>query len=79
MIHRFVISEITIAEVEEIAYRYYLIQQKVNAVIFEIEKEQIEEGTGMTTLRETPAEDALVDLIKGKIGKQDYFQDKELK
>jgi len=79
VIHRFVISEITIAEVEEIAYRYYLIQQKVNAVIFEIEKEQIEEGTGMTTLRETPAEDALVDLIKGKIGKQDYFQDKELK
>jgi hypothetical protein len=79
VIHRFIISEITIAEVEEIAYHYYLIQQKVNGVIFEIEKEQIEKGVGMTTLGETPAEDALIDTIKGKIGKQDYFQDKELK
>lgn len=78
VIHRFVISEITIAEVEEIAYRYYVIQQKVNAVIFDIEKEQIEKGVGMTALGERPAEDALVDLIKGKIGKQDYFQDKKL-
>jgi len=48
-------------------------------VIFEIEKEQIEKGVGMTILGETPAEDALVDLIKGKVGKQDYFQDKESK
>jgi len=77
VIHRFVISEITIAEVEEIAYRYYLIQQKVNEVIFELEKEQIEKGVGMTTLGETPAEEALVNLIKGKIGKQDYFNEKE--
>lgn len=79
VIHRFVISEITIAEVEEIAYRYYLIQQKVNRVIFEIEKEQIEKGVGMTTSGETPAENTLIDMIKGKIGKQDYFQEKERK
>lgn len=46
-------------------------------MIFEIEKEQIEKGVGMTTLGETPAEDALVDLIKGKVGKQDYFKEKE--
>jgi hypothetical protein len=77
VIHRFVISEITLAEVEDIAYEYYQKQQIINQIIFEIESEQIKLGIGMTRLEggETDEKKDL-DYIKGKIGKLNYFDKK---
>jgi len=77
VIHRFVISEITLAEVEDIAYEYYQKQQIINQIIFKIESEQIKLGIGMTRLDggETDEKKDL-DYIKGKIGKLNYFDKK---
>jgi uncharacterized protein YutE (UPF0331/DUF86 family) len=75
VIHRFIISEITLAEVEEIAYKYYQMQQKINSIIYDIESKQIELGVGMTRSGEDSEEDHL-DYIKGKLGKQNYFEKK---
>lgn len=75
VIHRFIISEITLAEVEEIAYKYYQMQQKINSIIYDIESKQIELGVGMTRNGEDSEENHF-DYIKGKIGKQNYFEQK---
>jgi hypothetical protein len=76
VIHRFVISEITLAEVENISYTYYQMQQKINAIVYKIESKQIELGVGMT--RSGTADDTEhIEYIKGKIGKQNYFEEKE--
>lgn len=77
VIHRFIISEITLAEVEEIAYKYYQMREKVNSIIYGIEADQIRLNVGMT--RKGGDKDIAVDLdyIKGKIGKQNYFEDKK--
>lgn len=78
VIHRFVISEITLAEVEEIAYRYYRQQEAINKIIYDLEAEQITLGIGMTTTSDNVhGEDEHLDFIKGKIGKIDYFDDKK--
>jgi len=77
VIHRFVISEITLAEVEDIAYAYYQHQIEITQMIFEIESEQIRLGVGMTGVDNSepnPKED--LNFIKGKIGKLDYFDNK---
>jgi hypothetical protein len=50
VVHRFIISEITLAEVEDIAFRYYQIMNEINRIIYEIEQEQIKRGVGMTTV-----------------------------
>ena len=75
VIHRFIISEITVAEVENISYKYYQMQKKINSIIYDIESKQIELGVGMTTVDNVPDENHY-DYIKGKIGKQNYFEDK---
>ena len=78
VIHRFIISEITLAEVEEIAYKYYQKQQEINKVIYNLESEQIKLNVGMTRAdNEGQSKDNHLDYIKGKIGKQDYFDKKE--
>jgi hypothetical protein len=78
VIHRFIISEITIAEVEEIAYNYYKKQKAINKIIFDIESEQINKGIGMVTMGDyEQTMQTNLDYIKGKIGKEDYFEDKD--
>jgi hypothetical protein len=78
VIHRFIISEITLAEVEEIAYKYYQKQQEINKVIYNLESEQIKLNVGMTRAdNDGQSKDNHLDYIKGKIGKQDYFDKKE--
>lgn len=78
VIHRFIISEITLAEVEEIAYQYYKQQEAINKIIYDLEAEQITLGIGMTTTADkVQGEAEHLDFIKGKIGKIDYFDDKK--
>jgi len=76
VIHRFIISEITLAEVENIAYHYYQLQQKINSIIYNIESKQIETGIGMTKRGNHNTEN-YIDFIRGKIGKQNYFEKKK--
>lgn len=77
VIHRFVISEITYAEVEEISYKYYKMREKVNSLIYDIEAEQIRLNVGMTRNGGDAETTDHLDYIKGKIGKHDYFEDKK--
>ncbi len=78
VIHRFIISEITLAEVEEIAYKYYQKQQAINKLIYDLESEQIRLNIGMTKIdNDKHSEEKHLDYIKGKIGKQNYFDDKK--
>ena len=76
VIHRFIISEITLAEVEEIAYQYYLMRKKVNSIIIDIEKEQIRLNVGMTKNGGDQKIANELEFIKGKIGIQNYFENK---
>lgn len=78
VIHRFIISEITLAEVEEISYKYYMKQQAITKLIYDLESEQIRLRVGMSQMgaEKTDYKEHL-DYIRGKIGKQDYFEDKE--
>lgn len=78
VIHRFIISEITLAEVEEISYRYYQMQKAIAKVIYDLESDQIKLNVGMTKIGDGKASQVNhLDYIKGKIGKQDYFDDKK--
>jgi hypothetical protein len=78
VIHRFIISEITLAEVEEIAYKYYQKQQTINKIIYDLETEQIKLNVGMTKVdNDKQSEEKHLEYIKGKIGKQNYFEDKK--
>lgn len=79
VIHRFIISEITLADVEEISYQYYLMQQKINGIIHDIEARQIELGVGMTRSGDssTDARNEYEKFIEGKFGKIEYFDKKK--
>lgn len=78
VIHRFIISEITLAEVEEISFRYYQKQQRINKFIYDLESEQIKLNIGMTRVNnDKQNDDKHLYYIKGKIGKQNYFDDKK--
>lgn len=79
VVHRFIISEITLAKVEEIAYEYYKMRQKVTTIVYNIESEQIKLGVGMTRLDTESKFDDPLDYIKGKISKLSYFDEKENK
>jgi len=78
VIHRFIISEITLAEVEEIAYSYYKQQEKINQIIYALESEQIKLNIGMTrTGTGTPEENnEILAQIKDKLAKLNYFDRK---
>jgi len=77
VIHRFIISEITLAEVEEIAYKYHVKAEALNKIIYDLEAEQIKLNVGMTTIGNVKDEGNHLDYIKGKIGKLNYFDDKD--
>ena len=78
VMHRFIISEITLAEVEEIAYKYYQKQQAINKIIFDLEAEQIRLNIGMTKIGDDKqSKETHLEYIKGKIGKQNYFDEKD--
>lgn len=76
VIHRFIISEITLAEVEDIAYNYYQRQKAINKIIYDLETEQIEKNVGMTIAGKKESDDG-ISFIKGKIGINEYFENKE--
>jgi hypothetical protein len=78
VVHRFIISEITLAEVEEIAYSYYKQQEKVYQIVYDLESEQIKLGLGMTRRGGQAHSKDLMNSFKGKIGKLDYFDKKDL-
>ncbi|NCU41999.1 MAG: hypothetical protein EOM19_04770 [Candidatus Moranbacteria bacterium] len=80
IIHRFIISEITLAEVEEIAFRYYKMRTLLDKIVYNLESEQIKLKVGMT-IKEDKGDKSSVkktlDFTLGKIGKIDYFDDHE--
>lgn len=75
VIHRFIISEITLAEVENISYNYYQKQQTINKIIYSLESEQIKKGIGMTIAGEKIYDNEM-SFIKGKIAMNEYFDKK---
>ncbi|MFC1810850.1 hypothetical protein ACFLZH_05095 [Patescibacteria group bacterium] len=77
IIHRFIISEISLAEVEEISYKYYEMQQKIKKTVYDIESKQIELNIGMTKQGSKSKIPNPIKFIKGKIGKISYFNDKK--
>lgn len=80
VIHRFIISEITLAEVEQIAYNYHEIREKVKIIVDDIEGEQIKQNVGMTILKpgDHPGDKSHhLSFVMGKIGKLNYFDDKD--
>lgn len=79
VIHRFVISEITLAEVETISYKYYEVREKIKFIVDNIESEQIRLNVGMvTTDEEDPGNKSHhLHSTMGKIGKLDYYDEKD--
>lgn len=80
IVHRFIISEITVAEIERIAHNYYSLLKRINEIIFDIESEQIKLNVGMTKLSSKNSDDMneLISFVQGKICKIDYFEEKDL-
>ena len=77
IIHRFIISEITLADIESISYDYYMIREKIKQVVDDIESEQIKQNIGMTTVDETDPgnKSPYMQFFMGKIGKLKYFDE----
>lgn len=75
VIHRFIISEITLTDVESISYNYYQVREKIKQVVDDIESEQIKQNIGMTTIDETDPgnKSPYMHFVMGKIGKLEYF------
>ncbi len=78
VIHRFIISEITLAEVENISYNYYEVREKIKVIVDELESEQIRLNVGMTiTDGEDPGNKSHhLHFSMGKIGKLNYYDEK---
>lgn len=79
VIHRFIISEITLAEVETISYKYYEVRERIKLIVDDIESEQIRLNIGMTTQDEDDPGNKSHHLksVIGKIGKLDYYIEKD--
>lgn len=76
VIHRFIISEITLAEVETIAYDYYFLREEIKIIVDDLETEQVGLNVGMTITDENDPGNRspnLVDIL-GKIGTVSYFE-----
>lgn len=80
IVHRFIISEITVAEIEKTVYGYYALQKRINEIIFNIESQQIKLNVGMTKLSSKNSDEMneLISFAQGKICKIDYFEEKDL-
>jgi hypothetical protein len=74
VIHRFIISEITLAEIKGISYEYYKMANRIIKIVYDIEAEQITLGVGMTTSGDGSTGVSPYELIKGKIGIEDYHK-----
>lgn len=79
VIHRFIISEITLAEVEQISYDYYFLMQDIKIIVDDIEAEQLKQGVGMTTTNENDPGNRSPNMTNflGKIGTISYFESKD--
>ncbi|HEY1038225.1 MAG TPA: hypothetical protein VGF30_02420 [Bacteroidia bacterium] len=77
VVHRFIISEITLADVESISYNYYQVREKIKQVVDDIESEQIRQNIGMTTVDETDPgnKSPYMHFFMGKLGKFKYFDE----
>jgi len=80
IVHRFIISEITIAEMEKFTRIYYDLQKRINKIVFDIESEQIRLNVGMTRLGNKSSDETkeLIEFAEGKICKIDYFVKEDL-
>jgi hypothetical protein len=79
VIHRFIISEITLAEVEQIAYNYYFLMEDIKIIVDDLEGDQLKLNVGMTTTNAKDPGNRSPNLthILGKIGTISYFESKE--
>jgi len=78
VVHRFIISEITLVIVEQIASRYYVLRQAINQIIYSIEEEQIERQIGMTQKNDAENKfENMDDWVNEKIGTISYFEQKK--
>ena len=77
VVHRFIISEITASEIEQIALRYYLERERIKRLVYSIESKQIELNLGMTRKGSKFKEDDFHRLIKEKMGGLEYFDKKQ--
>ena len=75
VIHRFIISEITLAEVEQIAYQYYFLREDIKLIIDDIETEQLRLNVGMIITNEEDEGNKSHNLknVLSKIGTLRYF------
>ena len=71
VIHRFIISEITVADIDEIAFKYYTLREKISKIVENIEEEQIKKNIGMTVRLDKGSID-LSDFVKSKFGSLEY-------
>lgn len=79
VIHRFIISEITLAEVEQIAIDYYFLREDIKQIVDGLETEQIKHNVGMTTTDENDPGNRSLNMMEfwGKIGTISYFETKD--
>jgi hypothetical protein len=81
VIHRFIISEITIADVQIISHRYYGIRERIKLIVDDLESDQIRLNIGMTTDNENNPGNKSYHMFAtlAKIGSLDYFMGKTSK
>jgi hypothetical protein len=77
VVHRFIISEIRLTEVEEITFDYVRIMRQCSQIISDLETEQLQRGVGMVTEDEEEKgnKSPHLNFITGKIGNLDYLID----
>ena len=78
VVHRFIISEITLINVEHISYKYYVLRGEINELIYKIEEEQITKQVGMTEKGNSlEGKESLREWANEKIGAIRYFDDRK--
>ena len=77
VIHRFIISEITLSDVEKIAMNYSEILKDINQIVYILESEQIDKSVGMSVV--SSGKDQKPDLnlnnILSKFGNRKYIEE----
>lgn len=67
VVHRYIISDITTADVEEIARNLVLVRDEIKEIVRNIEDKQIATGRGMTSNESTLSPEELRELIEKSI------------
>ncbi|MDB5230559.1 MAG: hypothetical protein JWN76_1364 [Chitinophagaceae bacterium] len=80
VVHRFIISEITLVEVDNIMRDYFIIMKQCGQIMTGLEAEQLRLGVGMviTDEKDLGNKSAHLNFITGKIGNLDYLMNKDL-